>query len=133
MPAIDSMICVQDLSPRWGISASNLGHSSPIKWLGWLALVGGGADSCSRRRATVEHGGSPEFGFSRAAVVGFCEAAQSLASVRRLGRCLAMVRAVSSEAAAPRTCTEASSSSLLASQPINCSEWRRKNSNLVAT
>jgi hypothetical protein len=36
-------------------------------------------------------------------------------------------------APAPRTCTEASSTSPLASRPINCSERRRKNSNLVAT
>jgi hypothetical protein len=36
-------------------------------------------------------------------------------------------------APAPRTCDKASASSPLASRPINCSEWRRKNSNLVAT
>jgi hypothetical protein len=36
-------------------------------------------------------------------------------------------------APAPRTCVEASSSSPLASRPINCSERRRKNLNLVAT
>jgi hypothetical protein len=36
-----------------------------------LALVGGSADSCSRRRTMAERGGSLEFGFSRAMVVGF--------------------------------------------------------------
>jgi hypothetical protein len=49
-----------------------------------------------------------------------------LAMVRRLGRCLAMVKAASSEASAPRACAKASSSSLLASRPTNCSERRWK-------
>jgi hypothetical protein len=51
---------------------------------------------------------------------------RSPATVRQLGRCLVTVRAASGEASAPRTCAEASSSSLLASQPINCSERQRK-------
>jgi hypothetical protein len=148
MLAIDSVICVQDLSSRRGISASNLGRSSPIRRLGRLAPAGGSAGSRTRRRATAEHGGSPEFGFSRATVVDFRWGLllrdhssegnlirltiigggryRSPATVRRLGRCLVMVRAVSGEASAPRTCVEASSSSLLASQPINCSERRWK-------
>jgi hypothetical protein len=46
--------------------------------------------------------------------------------VRRLGRCLATVRAASGEASTPRTCAEASLNSLLASRPTNCSERRRK-------
>jgi hypothetical protein len=41
-------------------------------------------------------------------------------------RCLLMVRAASDEASAPRTCAKASSSSLLASRPTNCSDqWRK--------
>jgi hypothetical protein len=44
-----------------------------------------------------------------------------------------VARSPLSGAPAPRMCAEASSSSPLASRPINCSEWRRKNSNLVAT
>jgi hypothetical protein len=48
------------------------------------------------------------------------------ATVRQLGRCLMTVRAASGEASAPRTCAEASSSSLLASRPMNCSEQRQK-------
>jgi hypothetical protein len=48
------------------------------------------------------------------------------ATVRRLGRCLMTVRAASGEALAPRTCTEASLNSLLASRPTNCSEWQWK-------
>jgi hypothetical protein len=45
------------------------------------------------------------------------------ATVSRLGRCLATVRAASGEASAPRTCAKASSSFLLASRPTNCSDW----------
>jgi hypothetical protein len=48
------------------------------------------------------------------------------ATVKRLGRCLETVRAASGEASAPRTCAKVSSSSLLASQPTNCSDRRRK-------
>jgi hypothetical protein len=47
-------------------------------------------------------------------------------TVRRLGQCLATVRAAPGEASAPRMCTKASSSSLLASWLINCSDRRRK-------
>jgi hypothetical protein len=43
------------------------------------------------------------------------EQQRSPATVRRLGRCLSMVRAATGEASAPRTCAKASSSSLLAS------------------
>jgi hypothetical protein len=50
----------------------------------------------------------------------------SPATVRRLGRCLVMVRVASGEASAPRTCAKASSSSLPASQPTNWSDQRRK-------
>jgi hypothetical protein len=46
--------------------------------------------------------------------------------VRRLGWCLVTVRAAVGEASAPRMCVEASSSSLLASRLINCSERGRK-------
>jgi hypothetical protein len=54
------------------------------------------------------------------------ERQRSPATVRRLGRCLAMVRAASGEALAPRMCAKASSSSLLASRPTNCSEqWQK--------
>jgi hypothetical protein len=49
---------------------------------------------------------------------------RSPAMVRQLGRCLVMVRAASGEASTPRMCAEASSSSLLASRPINCFERR---------
>jgi hypothetical protein len=100
------------------------------------------------RRVTAERGGSPEFKFSRATVVGFRwglflrdhsdegnsimltliggEWQQSPTMVRRLGRCLVTVRAASGEASAPRTCAKASSSSLLASRLTNCSKWQRK-------
>jgi hypothetical protein len=54
------------------------------------------------------------------------ERQQSPAMVRWLGRCLSMVRVASSKASAPRTCAKASSSSLLASRPTNCSDRRRK-------
>jgi hypothetical protein len=54
------------------------------------------------------------------------ERQRSLATVWRLGRCLSMVRAASGEASAPRTCTKASLSSILASWPTNCSDWRWK-------
>jgi hypothetical protein len=49
---------------------------------------------------------------------------QSSATVRRLGRCLSTVRVASGEASAPWTCVKASSSSLLASRPTNCSDWQ---------
>jgi hypothetical protein len=149
MMVVDSAICVQDLSPWRGISASNLARSSLIKRLGWLAPAGGGVGSCSRRRATAERGGSPEFKFSRAMVVSFWWGLllrdhsdegnlirltfidggrqQSPAMVRRLGQCLVTVRVASGEASAPSTCAEASSSSLLASRPTNCSERWWKN------
>jgi hypothetical protein len=113
-----------------------------------LALAGGGAGSRSRRLITAERGGSPEFGFSRATVVGFrwCFLLQdhndegnlirltligggrqrSPATVRRLGQCFVTVRAASDEASAPRMCAEAFSNSLLGSWPIYCSERRRK-------
>jgi hypothetical protein len=51
---------------------------------------------------------------------------QNPAMVRRLGWHLVTVRAASGEASAPRTCAGASSSSLLASRLINCSERRWK-------
>jgi hypothetical protein len=48
------------------------------------------------------------------------------AMVRWLGWCLATVRVTSGESSAPRTCTKASSSSLLACRPTNCSDrWRK--------
>jgi hypothetical protein len=50
----------------------------------------------------------------------------SPAMVRLLGRCLAMVRAASIEALAPRMYAKASSSSLLASGLTNCSDWWQK-------
>jgi hypothetical protein len=50
----------------------------------------------------------------------------SPAMVRKLDRCLTTVRAASGEALAPMTCAKASSSSLLASRPTNCSKRRRK-------
>jgi hypothetical protein len=50
----------------------------------------------------------------------------SPAMVRQLTRCLSTVRAASGEDSAPRTCAKASSSSLLASRPTNCSDRRRK-------
>jgi hypothetical protein len=43
------------------------------------------------------------------------ERQRSPTTVRRLGRCLATVRAGSGEASAPRTCVKASLSSLIAS------------------
>jgi hypothetical protein len=46
--------------------------------------------------------------------------------VRQLGRCLVMVRAASGDASTPGTYTDASSSSLLASRPFNCSDRQRK-------
>jgi hypothetical protein len=130
------------LPDRW------LGLNQPIRLLRRLALAGGGAGSRSWRCAMVERGSSPEFEFSRATLACFRwnllwrdhnaegilimltliggERQRSPATVRRLGRCLAMVRAASGEVSAPRTCAEASSSSLLASRPINCSERRWK-------
>jgi hypothetical protein len=60
-----------DETNRIGISASNLSRSSPIRRLRRLAPAGGGAGSRSRRRVEVERGGSLEFEFSRATVVGF--------------------------------------------------------------
>jgi hypothetical protein len=128
--------------------ASNLGRSSPIQRLRRLAPAGGDAGSRSRRHIAAERGGSPEFEFSRATVVGFWwalllrdhndegnmfmltliggERQRSPATVRRLGRCLSTVRATSSEASALRTCAKASSRSLLASLPTNCSDrwWK---------
>jgi hypothetical protein len=50
----------------------------------------------------------------------------STETVRLLGQCLLTMRASSVEASAPRMCTKASSSSLLASRPTNCSDRRRK-------
>jgi hypothetical protein len=131
-----------------GISASNLGRSSPIRWLRWLALVGGSAGSRSRRRVMAERRGSPEFEFSRATVVGFRwglllrdhsdegnvfiltliggERQRSPAMVRRRSRCMLTVRAASGEASTSRTCAKASSSSLLASRLTSCSDrWQK--------
>jgi hypothetical protein len=54
------------------------------------------------------------------------ERQRSPATVRRLGRCLLTVRAAFGEASAPRACAKASSSSLLASRPTNCSDRRWK-------
>jgi hypothetical protein len=54
------------------------------------------------------------------------ERQRSPTTVRRLGRCLSMVRAAPGEASALRTCAKASLSSLLASRPTNCSNWWRK-------
>jgi hypothetical protein len=143
MPVVGFRINDSDWIKRTGISVSNLGHSSPIQRLRRLAPARGGAGSRSRWRVTAEHGGSPEFEFSRATVVDLWwglllrdhsdegnvfmltligrERQRSPATVRRLGWCLLMVRAASGEASAPRTCAKASSSSLLASRPANCS------------
>jgi hypothetical protein len=98
----------------------------------------------------AECGGSPEFKFSRATVVSFQrglllrvhnddgnmimltliggERQRGSVMVRQLDWCLATVRAASGEASAPRTCGKASSSSLLAPQPTNCSErwWKTR-------
>jgi hypothetical protein len=60
-----------DFMYRKGIYPSNLGCTGKIGWRGSWLRPGGGADSRSRRRAMVERGGSPEFMFSRAMVVGF--------------------------------------------------------------
>jgi hypothetical protein len=54
------------------------------------------------------------------------EQQRSMAMVRQLGRYLSTVRAASGEASAPRTCAKASSSSLLASRPTNCSDQQQK-------
>jgi hypothetical protein len=51
---------------------------------------------------------------------------RSSAMVRRLSRCLSMVRAASGEASTPRMCAKAALSSLLASRSTNCSDKRRK-------
>jgi hypothetical protein len=53
------------------------------------------------------------------------ERKRSLATVRRLGRCLVTVRVASGEDSAPRMCARDSLSSLLASRPTNCSERRK--------
>jgi hypothetical protein len=54
------------------------------------------------------------------------EQRRSPATMRRLGQSLATVRVASGETSAPRACANASSSSLLASRPTNCSErWRK--------
>jgi hypothetical protein len=62
------------LPDRWlRLNQSNwyLSHSSPIRRLRWLAPAGGGADSFSRWCIMAERGGSPEFEFFWATVVGF--------------------------------------------------------------
>jgi hypothetical protein len=106
--------------------------------------------SVVHRRNDGWGGGSTEFEFSWATVVGFRwglllrdhigkgnvfmltliggEQQRSLATVRRLGRCLSTVRTASGEASAPRTCAKASSTSLLASRPSNCSDrwWKTR-------
>jgi hypothetical protein len=134
---------------KWtGISASNLVRSSPIRRMRRLAPAGSGADSRSRWCIAAERGGLLEFEFSRAMMVGFWwglllrdhndegnmfmltliggEWQRSSATVRRPGWCLSTVRAASGEASARRTCAKAFSSSLLASQPTNCSDrwWK---------
>jgi hypothetical protein len=114
-------------------------HHRSDGWGGWLR------SGAARAHA---HGGSPEFEFSRAMVVGIRwglllrdhnDEGNSVrltligggqqwspAMVRRLDRCLVTVSVASGEASAPRTCAEGSWSSLPASWPINCSERRRK-------
>jgi hypothetical protein len=123
-------------------------RSSLIRWLRQLAPAGGGVGSRSWRRVAAERSGSSEFEFSRATMVGFWwglllldhsdegnafmltlidgELQRSSTTVRRLGRCLAMVRVAFGEASAPMTYAKASSSSLLASWPTNCSDRRWK-------
>jgi hypothetical protein len=141
------------LDPIWrwvaiGSSQRCKSHPASIRRLRRLAPVGGGAGSRSRRRIAAERDGSPEFEFSRATVIGFRwglllrdhsdegnmfmltliggEQQQSPTMVRWLGWCLSTVRAASGEASALRTCTKSSLSSLLASQPTNCSDpwWK---------
>jgi hypothetical protein len=114
-------------------------HRRSDGWGGWLR---------SRAAPARARGGSPEFKFSRATVVGFrCglllqdhsdegnvfmltlmggERQRSPAMVRLLGRCMSMVRAASGEASAPRMCAKASLSSLLTSWPTTCSDrwWK---------
>jgi hypothetical protein len=119
-----------------------------IRRLRRLAPAGGGVSSRSRRRVAAERGGSSEFEFSRASVVGFRydlllrdhidegnvfmltliggEQQRSPAMVRRLKQCLSTVRAAIGEASAPRMCAKASLSSLLASRSTNCSDRRWK-------
>jgi hypothetical protein len=148
MPVVGFRIDGSDWIKRTGISASNLGRSSLIRRLRRLVPARGGAGSRSRQRVAAERGGTPEFEFSWATVVGFRwglllrdhndegnvfmltliggERQQSSAMVRWLGRCLSTVRAASGEASAPGTCAKASSSSLLASWPTNCSDRYRK-------
>jgi hypothetical protein len=111
-----------------------------------LAPAGGSVGSRSWRRVTAEHRGSPEFEFSRVTVVSFrnglllrdhndegdvfmltlISGEWQQSPVRRLDRCLSTVRVAPGEALALRTCAKASLSSLLASQPTNCSDRRRK-------
>jgi hypothetical protein len=132
-----------------GVSRLLISTVPPIRRLGRLAPAGGGAGSRSWRRAMAERCGSLEFGFSRDMVVDFRWGLilqdhndegnsmrltligggqqRSPATGRWLGRCLVMVRATFDEASAPKTCAEASSSSLLASRPTNCSERRWKS------
>jgi hypothetical protein len=152
MSAIGFRIDDSDWIKQTGISASNLDRSSPIRR---LALAGGSVGSRSQRRVVVERGGSSEFEFSRATVVGFWwglllrdhnnegnmfiltliggERQQSLATVRRLGRCLPTVRAASGESSAQRTCRQGFlelPSSFSTDQLLRLAA---KNSNLVTT
>jgi hypothetical protein len=135
------------LDPIWrwvAIGSSQLMQESPSA----DPIAEAAGSSRGRRPVVAEHSGSPEFKFSRATVVSFRqglllqdhndegnvfmltlinrEQQQSLAMVRRLCRCLSMVRAASGEASAARTCAKASFSSLLASRPTNCSDRRQK-------
>jgi hypothetical protein len=136
--ATGSMARMESSKPVSRLLISAVHHRSD----GW------GAGFTRGWRVTAERGGSPDFKFSRATVVGFQwglflrdhsdegnsimliliggECQRSPTMVRRLGRCLVTVRAASGEASAPGTCAKASSSSLLASRPTNCSKWRRK-------
>jgi hypothetical protein len=148
MPVVDYRIDDLDWTKWTVISASNLSRSPLIWRLRQLAPAEGGAGLRSRWRVTTERGGSSEFEFSEAMVVGFWWGLLlrdhrnegnlimltifgggrqwSLAMVRWLGQCLVTVRAASGEALTPKTCAEASSNSLLAFRPTNCFERRRK-------
>jgi hypothetical protein len=148
-----SLLRCLDLIGRWvAISSSQPMQESPVLiWqLRRLASARGGVGSCSRRCVATERGGSPEFEFSWATVVGFHwglllrnhndegnifiltlidgERQRSPTTVGRLGRCLSMVSVASGEASAPRTCAKASSSSLLASWLSNYpdQQWKTR-------
>jgi hypothetical protein len=58
----------------WPLATGSMAQIKPIESVSQPFITdptGGGADSCSRQRVAAERGGSPEFMFSGATVIGF--------------------------------------------------------------